>query len=63
MLGAPNLGHPVYGWVTNSSNFVFLKLAQQEVPYYGRSKEFVLGNDDDLAMVLRIMKRLTQESL
>ena len=63
MLGAPNPGHPVYGWVTNGSNFVFLKLEQQEVPYYGRSKEFVLDNDDDLAMVLRIMKRLTQESL
>ena len=62
MLAAPDPKRPVYGLVTNGSNFTFLKLAHQEVPYYGRSPEFVLDNDQDLEKVLRIMKRLAQAS-
>jgi hypothetical protein len=63
MLGAPHPDRPVYGLVTNGSNFVFLKLAQQNGPYYGRSQEFVLETDHDLEMVLRIMKRLAARSV
>ena len=63
MLGAPQLERPVYGLVTNGSNFVFLKLEQQGVPTFDRSREFVLETDHDLEMVLRIMKRLAERSL
>ncbi len=62
MLAAPDPERPVYGLVTNGSNFVFLKLAPSEAPHYGRSQEFVLENDQDLEMVLRIMKRLAQDA-
>jgi hypothetical protein len=63
MLGAPQPERPVYGLVTNGSNFVFLKLEQQDVPTFDRSKEFLLETDHDLEMVLRIMKRLAERSL
>jgi hypothetical protein len=62
MLGAPKPERPVYGLVTNGSNFVFLKLEQQDGPTFDRSKEFVLETDHDLEMVLRIMKRLAERS-
>ncbi len=63
MLGAPHPERPLYGLVTNGSNFVFLKLEQQGVPIFDRSREFVLETDHDLEMVLRIMKRLAERSL
>ena len=63
MLGAPQPERLVYGLVTNGSNFVFLKLEQRDVPTFNRSREFMLGTDDDLEMVLRIMKRLAELSL
>lgn len=60
MLSAPSSQRSRYGLVTNGSNFVFLKLVQQEVPCYGRSREFVLENSGDLAQVLQIMKQLAE---
>jgi hypothetical protein len=62
MLGAPHLDRPVYGLVTNGSNFVFLKLEQQDRPIFDRSKEFVLETEHDLEMVLKIMKQLADRS-
>ncbi|MEM8503743.1 MAG: type I restriction endonuclease [Cyanobacteria bacterium P01_D01_bin.1] len=59
MLAAPQ-EHPVYGLVTNGRDFVFLKLAFDEVPRYGKSRQFVLGQDQDLAQVLKIMKHLAE---
>ncbi len=58
MLAAPQDIHPLYGLVTNGTDFVFLKLGQQELPYYARSRQFVLGQDNDLERVLQIMKHL-----
>jgi hypothetical protein len=58
MLAAPLSQRSRYGLVTNGSNFVFLKLDWGEVPRYARSREFVLENEDDLGMVLQVMKRL-----
>ncbi len=58
MLAAPDSQRSLYGLVTNGSNFVFLKLERREVPRYARSREFVLENDDDLGVVLQVMKRL-----
>jgi hypothetical protein len=47
MLAAPQSSQPLYGLVTNGTDFVFLKLQSQEVPCYGRSRQFVLGQDHD----------------
>ncbi len=49
---------PLYGLVTNSTNFVFLKLMFQDVPRYARSRQFVLRQDNDLERVLQILKCL-----
>jgi predicted type IV restriction endonuclease len=58
MLAAPNEHLPRYGLVTNGTDFVFLKLIVQEVPCYARSRQFVLGQDNDLERVLQILKHL-----
>lgn len=58
MLAAPNGQLPRYGLVTNGTDFVFLKLVVQEVPRYGRSRQFVLGQENDLERILQILKHL-----
>lgn len=60
MLASPRTDAPLYGLVTNGSDFVFLKLQNQQVPHYGRSRKFVLGQEDDLERVLKILKRLAE---
>lgn len=60
MLASPQQDAPVYGLVTNGTDFVFLKLAFGDVPVYGRSRQFVLGQDNDLANVLQILKHLAK---
>ncbi|WNZ22678.1 restriction endonuclease subunit R [Leptolyngbya sp. NK1-12] len=58
MLTTPVHDRPLYGLVTNGSNFVFLKLVWQANPRYARSQEFVLENPGDLERVLQVLKRL-----
>ncbi|MEO0771135.1 MAG: restriction endonuclease subunit R [Cyanobacteria bacterium J06649_4] len=58
MLAAPDKTAPVYGLVTNGTDFVFLKMAFEEVPRYARSRQFILGQDHDLEQVLQILKNL-----
>jgi predicted type IV restriction endonuclease len=58
MLAAPNGNLARYGLVTNGTDFVFLKLMVQEVPCYARSRQFILGQDNDLERVLQILKHL-----
>jgi predicted type IV restriction endonuclease len=58
MLAKPQRDRPLYGLVTNGSSFVFLKLVMGDVPRYARSKEFILDQDDGLALTLQIMKKL-----
>jgi len=60
MLAASNRSIPLYGLVTNGTDFVFLKLLFQEVPRYARSRQFILGQDHDLNRVLQILKRLAE---
>lgn len=60
MLAAPNGDLPRYGLVTNGTDFIFLKLLCQDVPRYGRSRQFILGQDRDLERVLQILKRLAE---
>jgi hypothetical protein len=58
MLASPDNHKPLYGMVTNGSNFVFLKLTRYPQPVYAKSKEFILNPDKGLEQTLRIMKRL-----
>lgn len=58
MLATPHPDRPLYGLVTNGSNFMFLKLIQQATPCYARSQEFVLDNPGDLDRVLQTLKQL-----
>ncbi len=58
MLANPNPEKPLFGLVTNGSNFIFLKLVKQEVPYYALSDEFTLRRGNDLYTVLGILKHL-----
>jgi hypothetical protein len=70
MLAAPNLAalkvaapetlRPVYGLVTNGSNFTFLKLTVGATPQYGQSDVFDIERGDDLERVLQILKQLGQ---
>ncbi|GBE93064.1 restriction endonuclease subunit R [Nostoc cycadae] len=60
MLAAPNGNRSRYGLVTNCTDFIFLKLLCQDVPRYGRSRQFILGQDHDLERVLQILKRLAE---
>jgi predicted type IV restriction endonuclease len=60
MLASPMPSRPLYGLVTNGSNFVFLKCVQQGEPEYARSKTFDLEEGTDLDQVLRILKRLAE---
>ncbi|NES23022.1 MAG: restriction endonuclease subunit R [Symploca sp. SIO3E6] len=60
MLATPHPELPLYGLVTNGTDFVFLKLMFQDVPRYAKSRQFVLGQDDDLEKVLQILKQLAE---
>ena len=58
MLATPHRDKPLFGLVTNGSSFVFLKLVHQDQPKYAKSKEFILDQDDGLALTLQILKKL-----
>lgn len=57
MLAKPQ-PQPLFGLVTNGSNFVFLKLMSENGPRYARSDEWILEQGNDLSRVLQILKRI-----
>jgi hypothetical protein len=73
MLANPHTDRPVYGLVSNGHSFVFLKCQKNpsgtlgtvatletmpQFSQYAKSKEFILDQDDGLALTLQVMKRL-----
>jgi hypothetical protein len=58
MLATPEKSQPIYGLVTNGSNFTFLKLAFGASPQYAQSDVFDIERGDDLMRVLQILKQL-----
>lgn len=58
MLDHPNPEKPIFGLVTNGSNFIFIKLMKQETPLYAFSDEFTLRRSNDLCSVLKVLKQL-----
>lgn len=59
MVATPHPNKPAFGFVTNGSEFRFLKLMQQDTPYYALSDLFTLQRrGNDLYQVLQILKRI-----
>lgn len=58
MIASPQSSQPLFGLVTNGSSFIFLKLIQEDMPKYAKSKEFILDQDDGLGLTLQILKKL-----
>ena len=58
MLDHPHPEKPIFGLVTNGSNFIFIKLIKQERSLYALSDEFTLRRANDLYIVSRILKQL-----
>ncbi|WP_414526991.1 type I restriction endonuclease [Nodularia chucula] len=61
MLANPRLEKPVFGCVTNGSEFIFLKLIQENISQYALSDQFtLLKRKNELYEVLSILKNLSQ---
>ena len=59
MVANPHPDKPAFGFVTNGSEFRFIKLVQQGIPQYGLSDLFTLQRrDNELSQVLRILKHI-----
>jgi len=59
MMNSPTIREPLFGFISNGSEFVYLKLMQQDSPRYGLSRLFSLINPgNDLYTVLGVLKRL-----
>lgn len=58
MLDHPHPEKPIFGLVTNGSNFIFIKLMKRSQPLYALSDEFTLRRSNDLDSVLRVLKQL-----
>lgn len=61
MLGSPDKEKPAFGFVTNGFEFIFLKLSQENTPKYAESDLLsLLRRQNDLYLVLKVLKRLGQ---
>lgn len=60
MLGSPDFQESALGFVTNGTDFIFLKLIKSDSPKYIESDSFSLRSKNDLYTVLRILKRFGQ---
>jgi hypothetical protein len=59
MLGNPETTEPTFGMISNGYDFLFLKAIRQPTAQYANSRLFSLVNpDNDLYMVLQVLKRL-----
>ena len=60
MMGNPHPDRPVFGLVTNGSEFIFLKLQYQDSLKYAESDLFSIKRGNDLYTVVSILKYLAQ---
>ena len=60
MIANPHPERPVFGLVTNGSEFIFLKLQQQDTLKYAESDLFSIKRGNDLYTVVSILKHLSQ---
>jgi len=62
MMANPDRDRPVFGLVTNGSEFIFLKLQHQDSLKYAESDLFSIKRGNDLYTVVSILKHLAQLS-
>ncbi len=60
MLDSPELEQPAFGFVTNGSEFRFVKLLKIDSTQYGLSRLFSIDSEEDLYTVVSIFKRLAK---
>jgi hypothetical protein len=61
MLGNPDQTRPIFGFITNGTEFLFLKAQRQPTTQYATSKLFSLFNPgNELYQVLSILKHLSK---
>ena len=58
MLADATSAKPVFGFVTNGSEFQFIKLTKQNTPRYALSYTLSLNRGDDLYTVVKVLKHL-----
>ena len=59
MLGAPDPGKPLFGFMTNGPDFQFLKLVREDKPRFSLSDRFYMASRREaLDQVLQILKKL-----
>lgn len=59
MMNNPDTSKPTFGFATNGSEFLFIKLSKQDIPRYAESEQFTLHRRrNELYDVLSILKRL-----
>lgn len=58
MLADATSAKPVFGFVTNGSEFQFIKLTKQDTPKYALSYTLSLNRGDDLDTVVKVLKHL-----
>ncbi|HYX14690.1 MAG TPA: type I restriction enzyme HsdR N-terminal domain-containing protein [Nostoc sp.] len=58
MLADATSAKPVFGFVTNGSEFQFIKLTKQSTPRYALSYTLSLNRGDDLYTVVKVLKHL-----
>ncbi len=58
MLADATLAKPVFGFITNGSEFQFIKLTKQNTPRYALSYTLSLNRGDDLYTVVKVLKHL-----
>jgi predicted type IV restriction endonuclease len=64
MLGNPEMNRPTFGMITNGNEFLFLKATRQPTAEYANSRLFALLNpNNELYLVLQILKRLGNEAI
>ena len=60
MMGSPNTDKPTFGFLSNGSEFLFLKLIKQNTPQYALSSRLfsLINRGNDLYNVVGVLKRL-----
>jgi Type I restriction enzyme R protein N terminus (HSDR_N) len=58
MLADATSAKPVFGFITNGSEFRFIKLTKQSTPRYALSYTLSLNRGDDLYTVVKVLKHL-----
>ena len=60
MLNSPNTEKPIFGFLVNGREFVFVKVIQGKIPQYSRSYALSIERENELEQVLSVLKNIGQ---